>query len=148
MADVQYVKKLLEDLTWQNDWVSSLEQARAAVEKTLTVAERERSTTLESLATIRQLAFDGQSIPLSVRDINDCKTQRDVLREIAIHNGGVAGLTEAAELIEKAKMSTTKDGARSNLYHFVTDSEDWTFVGRGKAWLLEFGLVPEDLRET
>ena len=148
MAAAQYVRRLLDDLTWQNKWVSEQEHARVAAEATLAIAEDQRASTLETLAKIRQLAVDGKSEPLTVRDVADCKTQREVLREIAIHNAGIAELTEAAALVKEAKMtSTTKDGARSNLHHFVAESEDWTFIGSGKVWLLEFGPVPDGLAD-
>jgi len=85
----------------------------------------------------------GPIEPLTMDEVKRCRRQADVLRELALRNGGMADIAVAAELTVASGMTTnTRRGIASNLHSHVSSSGEWARLGRNRVWLLEFGPAP------
>ena len=124
--------------TWDRDYLIRLIAELRMESETL----RERASALESEAVVYEQALalaDGRSEDESMQvgnvaidDLKECKSQRDALYLIATANGGVVNATEAGKLIFRSGLSRGKQkSVISTAHRFLTDSEDWDWVGAG-----------------
>ena len=82
----------------------------------------------------------------TAEELKFCRRQVDVLRELAVRNGGMADIGVAAKLVVDSGMTTnTRRGIASNLHSHVSSSGEWARLGRNRVWLLEFGPPPWQL---
>ena len=86
----------------------------------------------------RAAASRGSNRPITVEDIKHCRTQRAVLREWALMNGGFARITDVAEFIMETDLAKgEKDSVRSSLTNYVKESDMWKYHLPGVYVLLE-----------
>ena len=86
----------------------------------------------------RTAASNGSNRPITVEDIRHCRTQRAVLREWALRNGGYARITDVADLIMETDLPKgEKDSVRSSLTNYAKDSDLWQYGSPGVYVLLE-----------
>lgn len=91
---------------------------------------------------------EDSSKPVTVDDIRHCRTQREVLREWALRNGGYARLSEIASLVVEAGKTRGKRGSvRSTLNNYCRDSDEWLYSEPGVYRLVET-IPPDELFET
>lgn len=96
----------------------------------------------------RVAAANGSNRPVTVEDIEHCQTQRAVLREWALRNGGYARITDVADLIMETTLSQGgKDGVRSSLTNYAKDSDLWKYDSPGVYVLLE-AIQSDDARHA
>ena len=111
--------------------IANLQEEMAAVNDMSTAA-------LRWIASKRAASPNDGSRPITVEDIRHCRTQRAVLREWALRNGGYARITDVTELIMEADLSSgEKDSVRSSLTNYAKDSDLWQYHSPGEYVLLE-----------
>ena len=92
----------------------------------------------------RATASRGNNRPITVEDIKHCRTQRAVLREWALRNGGYARITDVAEFIMETDLAKgEKDSVRSSLTNYVKESDLWRYHSPGVYVLLE-AICPDE----
>ena len=97
-----------------------------------------RTGTLRWIASKQAASANDGSRPITVDDIKHCRTQRAVLREWALRNGGYARITDVAEFIMETDLPTgEKDSVRSSLTNFAKESDLWQYHSPGVYVLLE-----------
>lgn len=97
-----------------------------------------RVGTLRWIASKQAASPNDGSRPITVEDIKHCRTQRAVLREWALRNGGVARITDVAEFIMETDLPTgEKDSVRSSLTNYAKESDLWEYHSPGVYVLLE-----------
>ena len=121
--------------------IGSLQAEKAAV-------ERMEEATLEWIAAKSVASPGDSSRPVTVDDIQHCRTQREILREWALRNGGYARLSEVATLVMEAGKARGKRGSvRSTLNNYCRDSDEWLYHEPGVYRLVET-IPPEELPEA
>ena len=97
-----------------------------------------RTGTLRWIASKQAASPNDGSRPITVEDIKHCRTQRAVLREWALRNGGYARITDVAEFIMETDLPTgEKDSVRSSLTNYAKESDLWQYHSPGVYVLLE-----------
>ena len=97
-----------------------------------------RTGTLRWIASKQAASPNDGSRPITVDDIRHCRTQRAVLREWALRNGGHARITDVAELIMETNLPNgEKDSVRASLTNYAKDSDLWQYNSPGVYVLLE-----------
>ena len=87
-----------------------------------------RTGTLRWIASKQAASPNDGSRPITVDDIRHCRTQRAVLREWALRNGGHARITDVAELIMETNLPNgEKDSVRASLTNYAKDSDLWQY---------------------
>ena len=121
--------------------IGSLQAEKAAV-------ERMEEATLEWIAAKSVASLGDSSRPVTVDDIQHCRTQREIMREWALRNGGCARLSEVATLVVEAGKARGKRGSvRSTLNNYCRDSDEWLYHEPGVYRLVET-IPPEELPEA
>ena len=127
------------------DWVNELEEHEQALGAQIVNLQEEmassndmRMGTLRWIRSKRSAASNGADRPITVDDIRHCRTQRAVLREWALRNGGYARITDVAELIMETDLPNgEKDSVRSSLTNYAKESDLWRYDSPGVYVLLE-----------
>ena len=111
--------------------IANLQEEMAAVNDMSTAA-------LRWIASKQAASPNDGSRPITVDDIRHCRTQRAVLREWALRNGGHARITDVAKFIMETNLPNgEKDSVRSSLTNYAKDSDLWQYHSPGEYVLLE-----------
>lgn len=137
------------------DWVNEMAKHEQELEvKIANLLERVAAVNdmkmgaLRWIQSIRADAANGSNRPVTVEDIRHCQTQRAVLREWALRNGGYARITDVADLIMETDLPKgEKDSVRSSLTNYAKDSDLWEYHSPGVYVLLE-AIQSDDARHA
>ena len=142
VSDAQdYVNKLRAHARELEGRISSLQVEKAAV-------ERMEEATLEWIAAKGAASPEDSSQTVTVDDVQHCRTQREILRECALRNGGYARLSDVATLVvEAGKARGKRSSVRSTLNNYCRDSDEWLYHEPGVYRLVET-IPPEELPEA
>ena len=107
-----------------------------------------KEATQEWIAAKSVASPEDSAQTVTVDDIRDCRTQREIVRECALRNGGYARLSEIATLVVAAgKAKGKRSSVRSTLNNYCRDSDEWLYHEPGVYRLVET-IPPEDLAEA
>jgi selenocysteine lyase/cysteine desulfurase len=124
-------------------WGTVLRNRIARDEHELWMVEKAKAGHVEFLELLKEAARKAGRRRVTLDDIKDCDTQREVLRYVADAGFGLAHLGEVADLVKDARMSKAeKDSIRSTLHHYVNDSDDFVHIGKSWVWRKDFGPAP------
>ena len=129
------------------------EHEQELVARIANLQEEMASVTDMKMGTLRWIrskraSSGGSNRPITIEDIRHCRTQRAVLREWALRNGGHARITDVAEFIMETDLPDgTKESVRSSLTNYVKDSDLWEYHSPGVYVLLE-AIESDDARRA
>lgn len=131
-----------------DDCVQALEEQIGNLQAEMVAVHAMKDSTLAWIATKSVSSPGDSSRPVTVDDIQHCRTQREILREYALRNKGYAPLSDVATLVMEAGKARGKRGSvRSTLNNYCRDSDEWLYHEPGVYRLVET-IPPEELPEA
>lgn len=120
------VRTLLAQL---NQALADVDGARAALVRDIQAVER-TITLLTGEPSEEGEVLHGKTRPI---DIEDCQTQIEAARLMALRNGGILLLTPASKMILAAGLSEGKlSSVRSSLHNRMSTSDEWEYLEPGE----------------
>ncbi len=123
------------------DWIGVARAQLEAAAANLETAQEEFDKATSVMEAIAQVLEFGRSleqgqaddmIGIPLTEIVQQKSHMDALKLIAKHRGGMVKTSEAANILRASGRSKAKQRSLySNLYHLMTDSNQWEADGKG-----------------
>ena len=90
----------------------------------------------------------ARTLDVDIDAIRQCRTQREALREIAMQNGGIVRVKEAAPILIATGLSQAKlSSVTSTSYNQLNGNSEWEYVEPGTFRLVNFAPTEEEPTE-